>query len=287
MRRNGLEITGSSAIGADVGWDMKTLVLVIIAVALAALLFVQHGQAEKARAQTQALSAELTSTKAELDRASRAPKTDPKESDRVNQERAELAKLRGEVTALRKEKAEWLKGRGAVESAALQTAPPPHATTPAAEGMQWVETILNGPAQVKGTEAGRIRAKALAGEPLTEAEQALLMNMNSKAAELEKSPEEFSNFQSAYIASLLGWNNDPRAEAIKGVVNAAMSAATNRGLDFHAPAENADKWSDDQKALNTRATSAVQNLLRPEERAIFDKALIGVLGVDTGAPAAK
>jgi len=108
------------------------------------------------------------------------------------------------------------------------------------------------------------------------------MNMNNRAAEIEKAPEEFANFQSAYIASLLGWNNDPRSEAVKGVLTAAATAANNRGLDFHAPAQNAANWSDAQKALNNRATGAVQNMLKPEERAVFDKALIGVLGVDTG-----
>jgi hypothetical protein len=268
---------------------MKTLVLIIVAVVLAALLFVEHGKVEKARAEAQSLSAELASTKTELERASQKPITDPNESARLGQERAELAKLRGEVSALRQEKAEWLQGRGAAESAALQASqtPAPAATTPAAQGMQWVESILNGPAQVKGTEAGRIRAKALAGEPLTDAEQALLMNLNGKAAEIEKAPDQFADFQSAYIASMLGWTNDPRSEAIKGVLNAAMTAANTRGLDFHAPAENADKWSDDQKALNTRATVAVQNLLKPEERVVFDKGLTGVLGVDTGTPAPK
>jgi hypothetical protein len=148
--------------------------------------------------------------------------------------------------------------------------------------MQWVETILNGPSQVKGTELGNVRRKALNGEPMTDAERALLMNMNSKSAEVEKSPEEFANFQSAFIGSLLGWNNDPRGEQVKSMLSAAMNAAITRGYDYHAPAENADKWDDAQKALNTRATSAVQKLLQPEERAVFDKALIGVLGVDTG-----
>ena len=148
--------------------------------------------------------------------------------------------------------------------------------------MQWVETIMNGPAIVKGTEVGNARRKALAGEQLTEAKASLLMNMNSRAAEIEKVPEEFANFQSAYIASLLGWNNDPRSDAIKGVITAASNAALQRGYDFNAPAVNAEKWDDGQKRLNTRATGAVQNLLKPEERAVFDKALIGVLGVDTG-----
>ena len=263
---------------------MKGVISALVAIAVAALFVVQQRKVTSLRAETAAANRALSDAKAEVQRLAAVPKTDPKEDERIAQERAELAKLRGEVSALRKEKAEWDKNRAAAESAALkaaqQSAQP--ATTPAAQGMQWVETIMNGPALVKGTEVGNARRKALAGEQLTEAEASLLMNMNSRAAEIEKVPEEFANFQSAYIASLLGWNNDPRSDAIKGVITAASNAALQRGYDYNAPAVNADKWDDGQKRLNTRATGAVQNLLKPEERAVFDKALIGVLGVDTG-----
>ena len=263
---------------------MKKVIGIVIAVALVAVIVIQQRKIGGLQAQSAKLNADLAEARQEAQRAAEKPKTDTNESDRVNQERAELARLRAEVSALRKEKAEWQKNRGAAEAAAIATtqpaAPPPAA--PAVEGMQWVETILNGPSQVKGTELGNVRRKALNGEPMTDAERALLMNMNSKSAEVEKSPEEFANFQSAFIGSLLGWNNDPRGEQVKSMLSAAMNAAITRGYDYHAPAENADKWDDAQKALNTRATSAVQKLLQPEERAVFDKALIGVLGVDTG-----
>jgi hypothetical protein len=264
---------------------MKNVAGIIIAVIALAFAFVQHRKVATLRAESAAAKSALNEAKAEAQRLAAAPKSDPKEDERITQERAELAKLRGEVSALRKEKAEWEKNRAAAESAALSAAqqqPVQPAVTPAAQGMQWVETIMNGPALVKGTEVGNVRRKALAGEQLTEAEASLLMNMNSRAAEIEKVPDEFANFQSAYIASLLGWTNDPRSEAIKGVITAASNAALQRGFDFNAPAVNADKWDQAQKNLNTRATGAVQNLLKPEERAVFDKALIGVLGVDTG-----
>jgi hypothetical protein len=266
--------------------NMNKVIAIVVALVAAALLVMQQRKVAGLQAQVAKLTADAAAARQEVDRAGQTPKSDPKETERVEQERAELARLRAEVSALRKEKAEWDKKRGAAESAALATAtqpaPAPVAPTGAAEGMQWVETILNGPAPVKGTETGNARRKALNGEPLTDAERALLLNMNSKAAELEKAPTEFADFQSAFIGSLLGWQNDPRSEQVKSVINAAMNAAINRGYDYHAPAENADKWDDAQKALNTRATSAIQNVLRPEERAVFDKALIGVLGVDTG-----
>jgi len=254
------------------------------------LLVFQKTGLQQARADADTLRADLASTKSELQRALETPKADPKETERLAQERAELAKLRGEVSALRKEKSDWQKSRGIAESAALQasqTKPTPEALTPAAQGMQWVEHILNGPSAVKGTETGNVRRKALNGEPLTEAEQALLLNMNAKAAEIEKSPEEFSTFQSSYIGSLLGWNSDSRADHIRAILSAAVTAANTSGYDYNAPGQNADKWPDEQKALNTRATTAIQNILKPEERAVFDKALIGVLGVDTGIGVAQ
>lgn len=260
---------------------MNKVIAIVIAVALVAVVVMQQRKVGALRAENSKLSAELAQARQEAQRAGETPKGDPQEAERLNQERTELARLRGEVSALRKEKAEWQKSRGVAETAAIATAQPA-AANPTVDAMQWVETVLNGPAQMKGTEAGNARRKALNGEPMSEAERALLMNMNSKSAEVEKSPEEFANFQSAFIGSLLGWTNDPRGEQLKGVLSAAMNAAITRGYDYHAPAENADKWAEDQKALNTRATTAIQNILRPEERAVFDKALIGVLGVDTG-----
>jgi hypothetical protein len=264
---------------------MKNLVLIVVMIAAVALLVTQHQKIAGVRAELARTTQALNDAKAEAQRAAAAPKEDASEEERINQERAELAKLRAEVSALRKEKAEWLKGRAAAETAAVSQAAANQ--TPAAQGMQWVETIMNGPAEVKGTEVGNLRRKRLSGEPLTEAEQALLVNMLNRSAEVEKSPEEFANFQSSFIGSLLGWNNDPRSDAVKGVLTAAMNAAVQRGFDYHAPGENADKWDQNQKALNNRATSAVQNMLKPEERAQFDKAFIGVLGVDLGMGVAR
>jgi hypothetical protein len=263
---------------------MKKLIWVVVALAAGGLFFVQQRKISRLREESAILVLAAAEAKNDAQRAAQVPQADPKEAERLNKEREELARLRAEVSALRKEKAEWQKSRGAAESAALDSAQNTvAATTPAAQAMQWVETILNAPAPTKGTETGNVRRKLLTGEALTDAEQALLVNMNSKAADLEKSPQEFADFQTAFIGSLLGWTNDARAEQIKGVLNSAMNAANQRGLDYHSPSQNADKWDEAQKALNTRATSAVQNLLKPDERALFDKAFIGVLGVDTGA----
>lgn len=259
---------------------MKNIIAVVVMIVAVALLVVQHQKLAGVRADAARATQALNDAKAELARAAAAPKVDPNEQERINQERAELVKLRAEVAALRKEKAEWQKNRSAAAPVVEQQAATNQ--TVAAQGMQWVETIMNGPSEVKGAEVGNLRRKRLTGEPLSEAEQALLVNMLNRAGEVEKAPEEFAKFQSNFIGSLLGWNNDPRSEAVTGVLTAAMNAANQRGFDYHAPGENADKWDENQKALNTRATTAVQNMLKPEERAVFDKAFIGVLGVDLG-----
>src|ERR1051325_5574451 len=103
---------------------MKKLIVIVIAMAVAALVFVQQRKITSSHAEGDALRAELASTQSQMQQASEAAKTDPKDSQPLGQERAELAKLRGEVSALRKEKAEWQKKRGAAETAALAASQP-------------------------------------------------------------------------------------------------------------------------------------------------------------------
>ncbi len=263
---------------------MKTVIWTLVAVAAAALFVVQQRKIAALRASVDQSYAQVAEARAEAQRAGEAAKPDPSQVDRAEQERAELLRLRAEVSALRQEKAAWEKktasDRAAAQSAALTEANQKQAQT--AQGMQWVETVMAAPAGTKGVESGNLRRKFLNHEQLTEAEQALLLNMMNKSGDIEKSPEEFAAFQSAFIGSLLSWTNDPRMEQVQATLMAASKVANQRGFDYHAPGENADKWNEGQKALNERATGAVQKLLTPDERAIFDKALIGALGIDFG-----
>ncbi len=261
--------------------------LAVVSISLGAVLVSTRNDLARLRDSNEALTHQMAEAAAEAERALDSARPSEAELERQKQERDELLKLRGEVSSLRKEKEAWEKRLAADNAAALAAAEQrklesQRKPTPG----QWLESVLNGPAMVKGAEAGHIRRKFLNREPLTEAEQALLNGMMARTAEIEKSPEEFSNFQSAFIGSLLGWNNDPRMQQLQKILTAASTAAINRGFDYSNPAANAQAWAADQQALNARATGGVQRLLSADEKALFDKAFIGVLGVDIagGAP---
>jgi RNA polymerase sigma factor (sigma-70 family) len=192
-------------------------------------------------------------------------------------EQLELMRLRAEVTALRREVRERESNRAAAAPASPN---PPDDGKP--EFVRWAETILDGPALMKGAESGIVRRKALRGEPLNDGEKTLLFNMVRRAGEIEKVPEEFAEFQSAFVASLLEWGNDARTKQVKEIIRAAALKANEAHMDFHAPGQNADSWSAEQKELNRSATAAVQALLSESERAVFDPALLGVMGIDFG-----
>ena len=266
---------------------MKRIIWILVAIAAIGMFVAQQRKISRLQAAQSSLALQLGDEREEAKRALEAAKPDPALEERAKQERAELIKLRGEVSLLRQEKANWEKkvasDRAAAEAAALAAAEKKQALD--AQGMQWVENVLKGPANVKGAESGNLRRKLLNREPLNETEQALLLNMMNSTGDIEKSPEDFAAFQTSFISSLLSWNDDPRASQVQSMITAASKVANERGYDYHAPAENADKWDATQKALNARATGGVQKLLTPQEREIFDKAFLGVLGVDFGMSA--
>lgn len=256
---------------------MKTkVVLVCLGLALVAVpIFIQQRSISSLTAENQALAARLATLE-----ANPPPPAATNDARLAQEQLNELMRLRSEVTNLRREKAALAQR----PPPAAAPAPAPVARPPFADRL---EAILQGPPDLMGTESGNLRRKLLTGQPLDEAEQTLLSNLMTRAAEIEKSPEDFSAFQTAFISSLLGWADDPRSEKVKSILTAAATAANQRQLDYHAPAQNADNWPAPQKALNTRATSAVQGLLNEEERQTFDKAFIGVLGIDFGLATPK
>src|ERR1043165_5718409 len=103
---------------------MNKVVVIVVVVVAAALLFMRQKKISTLQAQNAKLAADVAAARQEAQRAAETPKVDPKEQERRNQELAELARLRGEVSALRKEKADWQKNRGAAETAALNAAQP-------------------------------------------------------------------------------------------------------------------------------------------------------------------
>ena len=58
--------------------------------------------------------------------------------------------------------------------------------------------------------------------------------------------------------------------------------ATGLDIPSKPPAGAPRVGSSQRHQLDRRSTSAVQNLLTPDERQAFDRAFIGVMGVDLG-----
>jgi hypothetical protein len=64
----------------------------------------------------------------------------------------------------------------------------------------------------------------------------------------------------------------------------AYEQAVANGLDIPSkPATGTDAWVQRRFQLDRRATAAVEQLLTPEERQVFGRAFLGVMGVDLGS----
>lgn len=207
------------------------------------------------------------------------------ELTRLREQQAELIKLRGEVTSLRREKDELTKKLAAAASKPAQR--------PESQQVAQTQTPTAAPAAENlpgrlANEVGNLRRKLLNGEALTEAERAFLESMQSRVADFEKSPEAFAEFQSAYVASVLGWaNNEPRVEQLKTLLTAVSKVANARGLTFNALGQSYDTWDNAQKMLDTRATGAAKKFLTPEEQAVFDRSFPGIMSADLAAAPRK
>lgn len=246
---------------------LATLSLLVIPVV------VQHATISALKEDNQKLTGQLRAAEAALKTEttlSNAPAPSPPEH-------LELMRLRAEVTALRRQIEKPVASAPPAKSLAVA---PANDSKP--EFVRWAEEILVGPPQIQGLEGGNIRRKALNREELSEGEQVLLMNMVRHAESVEKSPNDFSEFQSSFVASLLSWKDDPRTRRVKEIIQAAAVTANERQMNFNAPTLKADSWPPEQKELNRTATAEVQALLTQEERATFDRAFLGIMGVDFG-----
>jgi hypothetical protein len=100
---------------------------------------------------------------------------------------------------------------------------------------------------------------------------------------LEKTPSDFADFQSAFIESAVGLSDPEKTRQIRDIILRTYERAVANGLDIPSkPATGAEDWVNQRYQLDRRSTSAVQKLLTPEERQAFDRAFIGVMGVDRG-----
>jgi hypothetical protein len=256
--------------------SLRNIVLVLAGAAALVVIVLQRAALNRAQADIARLQQQLAAV------PEPAPAPVVPAADLSSAEHTELLRLRGEVSQLRRERDELAR------RAAAQTNATGRLARPTAEGVPdraWVTQMLNAPAAQQGALAGAVRAKLLrGGEGLTASELALhdaLAQRDMNA--LEKTPTEFAAFQSAFIESAVGLTDSEKTRQIHDIILKTYEHAVGNGLDVPSkPAEGADGWVTQRHQLDRRATSAVQNLLTPEERQAFDRAFLGVMGVDLG-----
>jgi hypothetical protein len=252
--------------------------IAVIGAALAALVVTQHLALRRSRAETADLRQRLTATPETVPPMPAAPDTG--ELERLRAEHEELLRLRGQVAQLRRERDELL--RKAASFAASANKPATVEKPPLNDA--WVQQILSAPPGQKGAALGSVRSKLFKGEPMSDSEKALLANLSPRELNaLERNPNEFADFQTAFIQNLVGLSDPQKTQQIHDLIRNTYEHAVANRLDIPSkPAAETDDWVNRRHQLDRRATSAIQGILTPEERSVFDRAFIGVMGVDLG-----
>lgn len=250
-----------------------TVVVALLAVA-GTIVFAQKTKArltsELTAAQAEAAKSEARAKKAETElQATRA------ERDALKTQNAEVHRLRGEVSNLRKA------AEAAQKVAAAPAPSPKQETNPPAPPPLTPEPVAEqAPPAQSAAEIARhvtdIRAKVLSNTASPEEIQ-WLSQVHARMKELEKSPAEFAQMQTAMIEASTGINDPQKLEQIRSIIERSVQSASTRGLDLNS----ASNWDVNQlqqrEQLDNRATSAVQGLLTPEERAAFEQSIGGVM----------
>jgi hypothetical protein len=258
----------------------KFKLVIIIAAGVAGLVAIVYQQVTLRRLHTENLSLAGQLASLRENAPPPQPTPDPAELERARAEHEELLRLRGQVNQLRRERDELQRKLNSLSVARTNAAVMPAQAPDAA----WVQQMLNAPAAQQGAAAGALRGKFLRGESISGSEIALRdalaqRNLNS----LERTPSEFADFQAAYIQGVLGLTDPEKGRQIHDLILKTYEQAATRGLDIPSkPVAETDQWVTQRHQLDRRATSAVQGLLTPEERSVFNRAFLGVMGVDLG-----
>jgi hypothetical protein len=193
-------------------------------------------------------------------------------------EHKELLRLRGELGPLR-ERAELL---SRVAAANTTTMPPRNQTADIA----WVKRILDSPPAQQGAAAGALRAKLLGYDTNKASSSEIALRdalLERQLNSLERSPADFAEFQSAFIQSTLGIGDPAKVEQIRQIIRQTYDQAVSQGLDIPSkPATDTESWVQRRYQLDRMATGALKQLFTPEEQRRFDRAFLGVMGVDLG-----
>ena len=192
----------------------------------------------------------------------------------------ELLRLRSEATLLRRHQDELLRQLATNAAAA-------HAVMPASDDRMWVNEVLQSDLTRQGTAAGALRGKLLRRETTNVSPAELLLQEELLKRDLnqtlERSPIEFAAFQTSFIQGALNLSNEGTIRDIRDLIQRTYEQAVAQGLDVASkPATGTEEWVERRFALDRAATAELQRLLTPEERRLFDRAFLGVMGVDLG-----
>ena len=103
--------------------------------------------------------------------------------------------------------------------------------------------------------------------------------------QLESDPEAIATFQSSFVAEMLGTLKPETIQSIESIVRGAYQNAVEQGVDAASLPDNEadyEAWALKRGSLDRPATRAVQALLTPRERTLFDQRLMGIMGIDIG-----
>ena len=257
--------------------SLKFSILTILLVMMAVILFWQDQLRAKLRQENQSLRLRIEQLEARNEELSRDATGRSKAAAVSEEQFRELLKLRGEVTTLRRRQDDLL------NQLAVKAPVPP--AQPAAIDKAWVEKVLGSPPKSQGIAAGSLRGKLLRREMtnVSPAEFALKDELLKRQLNqtLERSPGEFADFQTGFIQSALNISDEARMQQVHDLIQWTYEQAVANGLDVPSkPVNGTDEWVERRFALDRAATARLKELFTPDERALFDRAFLGVMGVD-------
>jgi hypothetical protein len=151
-------------------------------------------------------------------------------------------------------------------------------------------TFLRRPPAEQGADLGTMRRQMMSPGEITEESYRSFLQRRLLAEEirgqleaLETQPKNFAEFQSAFIQSAIGLDDSSKVGRIREILEATYTEAVAQKLDGPSrPAEDVQAWGERRDILDRRATHEVQALFTSEERGRFDRAFLGVMGIDLG-----
>jgi RNA polymerase sigma factor (sigma-70 family) len=263
----------------------KVLITAILAAAVGTGIY-EAREASILRAQVQTLPQQaplagaLEQLTQERDQAANQLAVLRDQNEQLNRNSAELLRLRGEVTLLRREREEWQAKLAAAAKTNLTAAQRQDVDT------NWVRAILDAQPKERGAAAGAMRGKFIRREgTVTSSEVALgdALHKRQEGYMMENSPAAFADFQTAFIQAVVGFSDPARARQIHDIIEKTYEQAMASGLVLPSkPQTDTEAWVQRRYQLDRQATAQVQQLFTDEERKWFDRAFLGVMGVDLG-----